>query len=369
VADRYQVLFGDPPQAAAASFYDTLQSLEIEENADLPGAIQFVVPVVAQGSAGSEDLSNVGDSRFAPYARVAVVATADGAHGACIFDGYVLSHKVQLDRGTTHATLQVWGQDVTCAMNAKETVKEWNKTDGEVANEIFGNYSFSTASANTQDDSPRHEASKHTLMQRGTDAQFLRDLARRNGKLFRVACTEQAGRNTGYFIKPKLDDEPSATLTLNPPGSATVDALTFEWDVARPSKALAQVLIDTKDPEKKSITDSGLAALDQRSLGDFISDSKYRMEARVTAAVDSAGELQTRAESLLREAGWFVKCEGEADLSRVRTVLRVGTVVRVNGAGRMHSGKYYVWSVRHTISATAHRMKFVLLRNAVGRAS
>ena len=39
----------------------------------------------------------------------------------------------------------------------------------------------------------------------------------------------------------------------------------------------------------------------------------------------------------------------------------------MNGAGSLNSGKYFVWSVRHTIDKDSHRMKFVLVRNAVGR--
>jgi hypothetical protein len=36
--------------------------------------------------------------------------------------------------------------------------------------------------------------------------------------------------------------------------------------------------------------------------------------------------------------------------------------------GSLHSGRYLVWSVRHTINADAHTMKFVLVRNAIGPA-
>jgi hypothetical protein len=34
----------------------------------------------------------------------------------------------------------------------------------------------------------------------------------------------------------------------------------------------------------------------------------------------------------------------------------------------VHSGKYFVWSIRHTITQDTHRMRFVLTRNAVGPA-
>jgi hypothetical protein len=43
-------------------------------------------------------------------------------------------------------------------------------------------------------------------------------------------------------------------------------------------------------------------------------------------------------------------------------------IVQVDGAGQLHSGKYFVWSVRHSITAAAHRVRFVLVRNAVGKA-
>ena len=90
------------------------------------------------------------------------------------------------------------------------------------------------------------------------------------------------------------------------------------------------------------------------------------MTVMLTAPVDDAGELTLRAQSLLREAGWFVRCEGEADVARLqrRAARRHGGPDRRHRS--LHSGKYYVWSVRHTITADSHKMKFVLVRNAVG---
>jgi hypothetical protein len=111
-------------------------------------------------------------------------------------------------------------------------------------------------------------------------------------------------------------------------------------------------------------TESGLKALDERSLAAFTGE--HVMTARLAATVDDVTELQSRAASLLREAGWFVKCQGEIEVSRLGAVLRVGTLAQINGAGTLHSGKYFVWSVRHSITAHSHSMKFVLVRNAVG---
>jgi hypothetical protein len=369
MADTFEVMFGEPAEPASPEFYDLVSSVEVEENADLPGAVQITMPIAVEGAPGFEDVTLVGDDRFKPYARIAVVATPEGQSGARIFDGHVLSHRIHLDPGTA-ATLQVWGQDASCLMNLTEVVKPWNeKTDGEAANEIFDQYGFAHPEANLQDDSPKHTEGRHALMQRATDAQFLRDRALRGGKLFRVCFDDVTGRNTGYFIKPDLTATPTVTLTLNPqpPEAANVKALVFEWDVARPTQVFANVLVDRKDAEKGDASDSGLQPLDSRSLADF-TGSDHVMQARLTTAAGSAEELKQRAAALLREAGWFVRCEGETDLARLKALLRVGTIAQIDGAGQLHSGNYFVWSVRHTITAECHRMRFVLVRNAVGAA-
>lgn len=358
MADRFQILFDG--QAADAAFHARLATLEVEENADLPGAIQLTVPVATKGAPGPEDLTEVGEDRFQPYSRLSVVVTPDGGKAACVFDGYVLAQRLHLDRGTTAASLRVWGQDASCLMNLKENVQAWSKSDGQIANEIFERYGITAAQDNTESDSPQR-----TLMQRSTDAQFLRDRARRTGKLFRVFCVDDPGTRIGLFAKPKLDGESALTLTVNPPRNANVEALDFEWDVVRPSKVLASLLTNRKDAEVGDTSESGLALLGDRGLAAF-TGSDHLMEARLTVAAADGGELQDRSASLLREAGWFARCEGEVDLARVHVVLRAGTVVDVAGAGGVNSGKYLVWNVRHTISALSHRMRFSLVRNAVG---
>lgn len=356
----YQVLFGSV--AADTSFYSKVSSIEVEENADLPGAIQIVLSLAT----ASNDLTVLGDDHLQPYARIAVVTTAGGSD-ACIFDGYVLSHKIRLDPGTTESTVRVWGQDVSCMMNLTDRARAWTSTDGNTANTIFNEHSITPSDDNLTDDSSDYPLEKRVLMQRGTDAQFLRDRAHRAGKLFRVCCDARAGQNTGYFIKPKTTGDAIATLVMNPAVDANVGALDFEWDVARPTQVVANALFATKDASDGGKQDSGLDLLDQRSLATF-AGSANAMTTRLTAAADSAGDLSARAAALLREAGWFVRCEGEVDLARLGKVLRAATLVQINGAGTLHSGKYFVWSVRHVITQESYRMRFTLVRNAIGAA-
>jgi hypothetical protein len=87
----------------------------------------------------------------------------------------------------------------------------------------------------------------------------------------------------------------------------------------------------------------------------------------LTAAADDP-ELAGRARAVLREAGWFARCEGTTNLALTKIVLRVGAIVAIEGVGTLLSGKHLVKRVHHTITANSHEMAFTLVRNAVGPA-
>jgi phage protein D len=362
VPSTYQVWMQGKP--VEDDFYDRLVSLEVEENADMPGAIQIRLPV-SRGDDG--DLSGVNDAGLQPLQSLAVTVTPEGGDQAVIFDGYVLGHKLHLESGIRASTLEVYGQDASWLMNLEEKTREWaNVTDGLAANAIFSEYGFSPAPENTTDDSGVYTEDAHTLMQRGTDLEFLRTLARRGGRLLRVAGGPAPGAPVGVFAKPDTGGASIATLKLNDPDAPNVGKLDFEWDVMRPSavKALQASFTDTSgDPATGDSSESGLAGLDERNLAAFAGKP---MTVVLTAPADDAGQLTRRAQALLRESEWFVRCTGEADLSAIRVVFRAGTVVTVEGVGSVHSGKYLVWSVRHAIDQQMHKMTFVLVRNAVG---
>lgn len=374
----YQLLLNG--QAADSTLYTLVSSVEVEESMDLPGALQLQVPV----SVGSDgDLTYVNDPRFAPLANIALVATppapqssipgvsllggSSASAAQCIFDGYVLSAKLHIERGTTNAILSIWAQDATWLMNLTERAREWvDVTDFDVAAAIFGNYGITPADDNTNEDSPSHTEAGHSLMQRATDIQFLRMLAQRNGKFCRVVCTDTPGDRTGYFAAPDLGANPVATLTLNDPQAWTVNELDISWDASAASSVnAAQALFTDSDPDGISadLSSSGLASLGDRDLATFAGQP---MTIMLAAPVDDAGELTQRAQAVLRETGWFVRCEGESDVERLGAVLRAGAIVAISGIGAMHSGNYLVWSVRHKITEDVHTMRFVLVRNAVG---
>ena len=63
----YQILLDGQP--ADADFYTSITSLEVEENMDLPGAVQLNLPV---NRSDSGDLTYVADSRFKEFKSVSL---------------------------------------------------------------------------------------------------------------------------------------------------------------------------------------------------------------------------------------------------------------------------------------------------------
>jgi hypothetical protein len=353
--------------AVPDAFYEAIEQMEIEECSDRPGALLLRLPV-NRTSAG--DLQFVGDGTFEPMTNVTLTVTpaAPGSRAQCIFDGYVLSWRLHLDRTSTSSAIDIWAQDASWLMNIDDNVTEWSgQTDGEVANAIFSSYGFAPAPGNTDNDSPSHTPDGHTLLQRATDLQFLRGLARRGGKLCRVACTDTPGVRTGYFVIPAVAGQPVATISLLDPASWTVENLDFDWDVMRPTEADASQVDLTQSADAGSdvaADASGLAPLDERDYPTYFGQSSTLL---LTAPADLP-ELGQRTAAVLTESGFFSRCTGEADADRMAAILRVGDVVTIEGAGSIHSGSWLVWNVRHKFSLQAWKMSFTLVRNAMGPA-
>ncbi|HET9080126.1 MAG TPA: contractile injection system protein, VgrG/Pvc8 family [Trebonia sp.] len=360
MAATFELTVAGDGEASSSALAGALRSVEVEENADSPDAMTITLPVNRMSSG---DLTYVDDGSFEPYTPVSVVLKA-GTSTQCVFDGYVLSWRLHVDRASADSSVKIWAQDASCLMNLNDVVRQWpGLTDGQVANEIFTSYGFSTADANLEDDSPAHRPEQHTLMQRTTDLRFLYGLARRGGKLCRVACGEKPGDRTGYFIRPS-GQPPVAAVTLAGPDDWSADALDVEWDVMRPTEVQARQasLFSSAGSAPATEESSGIPALGARNLRSYAGRPSRLL---LTATADPE-ELPQRATAVLAESGWFAACTAEADLDRLGTVLRAGTIVAVDGAGRTHSGNWLVWRVNHLIERDSCRSRFTLVRNAIG---
>ena len=106
--------------AVPDAFYDAIQDLEVEESSDRPGALLLRLPV-NRTSAG--DLQYVGDGTFEPMTNVSVTVTpaSQSSQPQCVFDGFVLSWRLHLDRTSSASMIDIWAQDASWLMNNRTT--------------------------------------------------------------------------------------------------------------------------------------------------------------------------------------------------------------------------------------------------------
>lgn len=329
--------------------------VEVEERMGESTTYQLYYPLdIREG-----DMPLLTDGRLDVGSELSILVTVEG-RSECLVKGPVHGQRIHLEHGGAGSTLEVRGSDTTVGMDREARSAVWSDvTDSDAVTSILNNYGYTPDVETT---SASHQEDKHTLVQRATDLQFVRRLARRNGFLFWVTC-DARGTETAHFKRPPLGGTAAAELVINL-DSPNVRGLDIEWDVERPTSVeTLQLDLNTKEDIDGGAERSPLEALGGSSLAEITADTR---SAHLTAPSDDAGDLRARGEGMLIETGWFVRATCETGLERVGRLVRVNSVVQVRGAGSRHSGRYFLAAVRHVIDNVAHRMELELIRNAWG---
>ena len=306
-----------------------------------------------------EDISLLGDSRISPGAELMIIIASDDVN-ECLVRGPVFSHDINLSNGGDGSSVMVKGADNTLQMDREFKSVITEGTDSEAVTTIASDYFDETLK--TTETSSTHPEDKHTLIQRGTDLQFVRKLARRNGYKFWIAYDEE-GKETPHFDRPDLDSDPVAELIINRQ-DYNINSLQISWDSHRPSVAQGlQLDFADKSNIEGSVTEAPHTLLGSTSQQDFASDA---VTIDLSAPVDDSGELNARLEAAMIEANFFVNASCQTSMQQLGKSVRAGTLVTVTGAGTQHSGTYLVAAVKHMIDESAHTMDIELIRNAVG---
>jgi len=307
----------------------------------------------------SGDFPLLTDSRVDAGSELAIIAPLAGTNNYLV-KGPVTGQQIHFVHGSSGSYLEVQGADTSIKMDRESKAVIWaDVTDSDAANTILSQNGYT---ADTDSTSASHEETKHALIQRDTDLQFLRRLARRNGFLLWITW-DSDGNETANFKQPPLGGDPSCDLILNIDPN-NLEWLDLSWDVERPSSVdAAQVDLNDKSDIDGSVANSPLDPLGSEGLQDIAPDTHLL---HLVAPVDDAGDLTSRGDGALMDAGWFVRANCETTVDALQNIVRAHTLVNVRGVGSRHSGTYFVAGVKHTIDTTAYRMEIELVRNGWG---
>jgi hypothetical protein len=310
-------------------------------------------------SVSSGDFPLLADSRIDAGSELTIVEPI-GSTNNTLVKGPVVAQQIHIAQSGGGSWVEVHGADSSIKMDRESKAAVWTDTsDSDAVSSILSTYSLSPDTDSTD---AQHMETKHTLVQRDTDLQFVRRLARRNGFLFWITC-DGDGNETAHFKRPALDGDPASELIINLDGN-NLQWFDLDWDVERPTSATAaDVDLSDESDIDGSVDKSPLTPLGTSALSDIVTDTR---SLHIVAPVDDSGDLQSRSEGALIDAGWFVRARCETTLSALKSIVHAHTVVNVRGLGSRHSGKYFVAAVKHTIDQTAHHMEIELVRNAWG---
>jgi hypothetical protein len=342
-----------------------LTRLEVRESDTDPtvAALRFNLSQSPEGA-----FSPIDDAVFSPGARLVLDVEAPGGNSVRLFEGHITHVRPHFEGIESNCYVEILAMDAAVLLDAEERAASYpDMTDTEAAEEIFGRYNIAFSGEPT---GARHEASKQLLMQRMTDWDFLRQLARRNGFVCYLEPDATSGNVTGHFKPKAVGDTPQADLSVLREG-ANLTWIDLQWVATGPVRYTGAAI----DPiAKRMVRADGAPTLSP--LGEALLDRD------VEAGLTGAGA--TGATALLRDppplepaiaalgsaatdqALFAVEARGELNSALYRGLLRARRPVLIKGVGRMFAGAYYVRAVRTTFEEGSLRQTFVAERNALG---
>jgi phage protein D len=354
----YTLYIDDEP--APQSLIDVIQHLEVEDHADMADMVRLSVAISIRDGCGSWNV--VDEDIFKRLTKLRINVNVGSGKTEPLIEAYVTETNADFANQPGQSMLNVVAMEPSVKMNLKETVTPWpNMADSDIAEQLFGNYSFEPVVDSTQ---PTRDETDHTEMQRGTDIQFLQGLAQRNGFECYVELNPETGKVEGHFHAPRLQQDPQGVLSVNLGTATNINSFHAQFDMLQPATASASnVDVHSKDDQSGQSDSLGDKALG--TISTVPSDDARQVLVSATGLSDS-GELQTATQSVVDRSSWAITANGELNTIAYGDVLRAKRPVLVRGAGRQFSGIYYVERVLHSFSGEGYTQQFNLRRNASG---
>ena len=292
-----------------------------------------------------------------PFSRIRIEVKVGEEDFVPLIDGPVVGQRLSMSAEPEESTLTLVVNDDSVLLNQADGVSVFEElAASDVAEILFAEAGLTPRVDATSDGGGNLE---RAIVQRGTAAQLLRDLARINGMALRVEPGPTPGNSLGIFARIELDEEDLPELLLTGE-KRNLQKIDIEFDGLRPFAAAAA----TVDAGSLEVLSAEASTSSQAALGDepahaIVTPARILM----TRTRETAGDLDAAVAAAADSASWAFTAKGEVDSAAYGAVLRPYSTVGLAGAGPM-SGRYLVAQVTHVIDDNEHRQEFTLRRNA-----
>ncbi|MGF6289682.1 phage late control D family protein [Paraburkholderia youngii] len=363
MATQISFALGIAGSPAPATVLNAIKRIEMEDHAQMADMMRLRLSVAVKEDGSGWTL--IDDTLFTRLVHLTLSVTVGTGRATPLISAYVIDVDTKFANEPGGSELIVTAMDPTVLMHLDERVKSWpNMKDSDVANAIFrdAHYGFTPIVDDTG--WSRHEDDV-TLMQRGTDIQFLQHLAARNGYECFVELSDN-GEVEGHFHPPRHDGQPQGTLTVNTGSATNVNRFRAKFDMLGPTTARAATL-DPDDATKQSGRADNATQSDGMGDQPAVPADRPRTVLLSQLGMAQAGEVQRYAQAVVDRSSWSIVADGELNTVAYGGVLKAKQSVMVRGVGKQFSGRYYVERVLHTIDSDGgYTQRFTLRRNATG---
>ena len=327
--------------------------------------------------------------------RISIGITRGEDEQVLVFDGYITAVEPWFaELRVPESYVEVRCLDASCLMHLDARQATWDqKSDGDIARKLFSDYGFSVAGVQ---DGTRRDASRAHWVQRSSDADFLRKLAKRNGFECYLESTKaepETGEHPGaslvaHFRPPGLEEPVQPALELFPEATTTVMDLRARWDLHRPARVRGGHLdertrhwleeeIDSPSPRQgdKLPTQGTQTRLDlvRDRLNTLAKGRRLEMVGlQLDQVPHDPSEIHTLAWSAYVHEHWLAEATVRVQGLRYPGVLRARRPIALLGAGKLMDGPWYAQQVRHQWirddSPARYELDVSLVRNALGEA-
>jgi len=358
------------PLPLSAEILETLDYVEVIQDRESLSVFQLVFKAGRSGfkTGTALDYAALIAPLFRPFNRVILVATM-GLIPTVIMDGVITRQELVPGLAPGESQLTVIGEDLSAMMNIFEKTMEYpGMNDAMIVETILAEYAefgiIPQVAPPLLAELP--DPLEYVPIQRGTDQDFIRFLAKRNGYLFYIEPGPETGVSRAVWGPPAAAI-PQRALSVNLGSNSNVNSLKFNYDAWAPQRVLGGI-IDRRTNLPIAVS---MFAAERLPMSAEPALEFQGITVREGLVEDTAGNTIEMAEAralgrVSKSTDQVVGADGELDVMRYGSILKPFRTVGVRGGGLSYDGQYWVEKVVHKITlGQSYLQAFRLTREGV----
>ena len=343
--------------AATTAQLARFEDITVEQETDLAWEARLQVPLCVDTN-GNWSVET--ESFLQGMSRIRIEASIQSGPWVALIDGPIVDQRSEMigDPGKSQVTLVV--MDDSFYLHRDETVRAFQGiSDDMVALQLFEGIS-QLAMGDADTVPAASQTGFDTTVMRGTDAELLQQMAKRQHMHAYVLPGSSPGKSVGCF---KRDPDPAVDFGLKPMVLTGNGRNIFHFNSNNPAGQTA-VFQSTRVSLNDRSTDDRTA--DPLQIPQFGTDPtqgpsvKRLLRPGQPDAVDNNRAVQAASE----RASFVMTAEGEVMKDTYPSILQPYMNVQVAGVNGRLSGTWLIRQVTHTLTRNSYGQQFKAIRNA-----